>query len=333
MPESRRIIVSVMQLTRMALVFTAISNAWLVILLTDGLPDEHLPAAIAHWPLVWRLVFSAGVATGMYVFGMTLNDLLDVRRDKLFAPNRPLPSGRLTITTAIVLTVSALLVAVICAVPLGVTSTVLCLACAMLVLLYDATGKYIPPMGLVLLGLIRGMHMFIFNPHLGFGWPVWLTMTHVIILSAMCYAMERKRPRLTGMGLAGVIAGWGFWSMALMGVMAWRKGLASSVPWLWIGPTVTVGALVWMWAWRIKPMENRRLAGREWMKVGLLWLIVHDAGWLAAAGLWWQAALVGGLLLLAWLSMRLTRWMSETLEAPGQFVSDHGQGRHKAPTE
>ena len=32
------------------------------------------------------------------------------------------------------------------------------------------------------------------------------------------------------------------------------------------------------------------------MKVGLLWLIVHDAGWLAAAGLWWEALVVGGLL-------------------------------------
>ncbi len=322
MPDSRRIIVSMMQLTRIALVFTAISNAWMVILFSRGATADAFAESIADLPPVWALALAAGVAAGMYVFGMTLNDLLDARRDKLFAPNRPLPSGRLTVTTAIVLSVGSLLGAMICSVPLGRMSTMLCLGCAMLVLFYDAAGKYIPAAGLVLLGLIRGTHMMIFNPELAFGWPVWLTMTHVIAISAVCYVLERKRPRLTALGMAGVVAGWGFWSMVLIGVMAWREGLTLNIPGLWLGPAITTLGFAALWMWRIKPIKDSRLAGRALMKLGLCWLIVHDAGWLAAAGLWWQALLVSALLLPAWGSMALIRWMNETLEQPGQFLSD-----------
>jgi 4-hydroxybenzoate polyprenyltransferase len=42
-----------------------------------------------------------------------LNDVLDVRHDSAFSPERPIPAGRIKVGQAIIVTVSALIVAVI----------------------------------------------------------------------------------------------------------------------------------------------------------------------------------------------------------------------------
>ena len=40
------------------------------------------------------------ISIGLYGFGMSLNDLIDRRRDRQLAPHRPLPSGRIGVVTA-----------------------------------------------------------------------------------------------------------------------------------------------------------------------------------------------------------------------------------------
>ena len=43
-------------------------------------------------------------------------------------------------------------------------------------------------------------------------------------------------------------------------------------------------------------------------RLGLLWLIVYNAAWLAGARLWWQAAMVLALLPIAAVSLVLRPW-------------------------
>ncbi len=292
---------SALQLTRVALVFTAISNIWLVLLIGRAEGAWSPPVAGS---LALSLLCTAGVAVGMYAFGMSLNDIMDARRDRTFAPERPIPSGQIRLPAAVALSVAMLLLSLLSSLPLGWTSTALALATAVLILFYDALGKHIPAVGVLCLGIIRGMHMLIANPVLGFFWPVWLTVSHVLGTSAAAYRLEGKRPRLTGAQAWAVTAGWVFLSMVAVAWRLYGEGRArGSQPWSWAGPLAAAVLFLVLSVRSVRKAPDRRAAGAALMKVGLLWLIVYDASWLLSARLWGEGLLVAALLPAATLSM------------------------------
>src|ERR1700716_730650 len=107
---SRRLL-SMLQLTRMALVFTAIADTQCELLLgwtmrrggSGSLLD--LPAA--------QILCIVLVSVGLYGFGMSLNDIIDRRRDAQLAAGRPLPSGRIGLVTAHVICIMLALTALV----------------------------------------------------------------------------------------------------------------------------------------------------------------------------------------------------------------------------
>ncbi|MBI1374820.1 MAG: hypothetical protein GC159_19040 [Phycisphaera sp.] len=321
-----RTILPTLRLMRIGLVFTAVSNIWLVALLGRAMaaaePDPNLASIIITpelraLPLGAVLGCTAAVAIGMYVFGMVLNDVMDVRRDRTFAPDRPLPSGQLGVGGAVAIAVIALLVSIAGSVPLGRWSTGVCLLCAVLVVFYNTLGKHLPGVGVLTLGLIRGAHMLVANPVMGFVWPAWVTVSHVVGISAASYRLELKRPRLAGGQLWTVIGGWAFVTAAMMAWMNTRGTLmAESMPWIWVGPLASAVVFITMGI-RIgsRRGDNPKAAGGKLMKWGLLWLIVYDASWFAAAQLWWQAGVAVALAAAAWGSMALLRHLN-TATAP-----------------
>src|SRR4051812_11428430 len=88
-------LLSILQLTRMALVFTAISNSICATLLLAKFTgdQQHLPYTNFVQPA--RMAAVVIMSIGLYGFGMSLNDIIDRRRDQQIAPLRPLPSGRI----------------------------------------------------------------------------------------------------------------------------------------------------------------------------------------------------------------------------------------------
>lgn len=317
-------IVPALQLTRIALVFTAIADIWLVAMLAHGAgPQADLVLLEPRLPLWATLVCTAVVAAGMYMFGMSLNDVLDIRRDRTFAPERPLPAGRIGLREAVAITVSSLLIAIVAAVPLGMVSTLLAIATAGMVLFYNSLGKHVPGVGVVTLGLIRGMHMLIAAPSLVYCWPVWLTVSHVIGISAAGYRLEEKRPALTGGQVWVVVGSWAFLTVGMTLWMSRSDALfVPALPWIWLGPTAAALAFVGVAIWTTQSHPNHpRAAGGLLIKRGLLWLIIYDAAWLASAELWWQAVVVAALLPAAMISMSVMRRLKELLETP-QFERD-----------
>lgn len=316
MPRVARVLPA-LQLMRIALVFTAIADIWAIVLLTEALPAEMAGGLINRsLPLAFRLLCTAAVAAGLYVFGMSLNDLLDVRHDRTFAPQRPLPSGRISITAAVAIAVLSLLIGVLGSVPLGTASVLLTLAAAGLILFYNALGKYLPGVGIVMLGLVRAVHMLIAAPALGYCWPVWLTFSHVVGISAAAHRLEGKRPELRGVEIWIVVGSWMFGTLALIGWMSHRDALVSPAhPWLWVGPTVAAVVFLIV-ALRTARTRPEAAAGGLLIKRGLLWLIVYDAAWLLSGGLWWQAALLGAMLPAAMMSMWLIRRIKDLAEPP-----------------
>ena len=106
---SRRLL-PLLQLTRMALVFTAIADSFCTMLLLANSPLAGAEADYVVEPR--RMLAIAAMSIGLYGFGMSLNDIIDRRRDRQLAAHRPLPSGRVGIVTAHVICLLLILGAV-----------------------------------------------------------------------------------------------------------------------------------------------------------------------------------------------------------------------------
>jgi 4-hydroxybenzoate polyprenyltransferase len=294
-----------LQLTRLALVFTALSNIWLVVFWSDRVETN---LAATHPPLALRLALTAIAAGGLYIFGMTLNDVMDVRRDRALSPHRPLASGRLSLTTALITALTALLLAVAAAAWLGTTNTLFAIGCAGLIVLYNGGLKYLPGVGLLLLGLIRAANMLIADPGMAYLWPVWLTMSHVIGVSGLAYVLERKRPYMNGGQALALIVGYAFWSLAMIGWMV-QRAEAVPVGYAWLGPAAAAVIFVLVGRIVVARATTGKEAGAALMRVGLLWLIIYDIAWMAALQHYVPATALAVLLIAAVVSMRTIRYL------------------------
>lgn len=286
-------LVGLADLARVALAPTAISNIWLVLLWSRAFePDSGL----AERPLGAMVVLCAGVAVGLYVFGMVLNDLLDARRDRLFAPGRPLVAGTVTPRAATLAAVISLLAALMSATLLGSREALACLMCAALIVFYNAAGKHLPALGLITLGLVRVANMLVANPSLEFTWLLWVTFSHVLLISAIGYVLERKRPRLYPPEVWALVGGWVFCTTAMVVWTTWvADGGPMGLAWLWVGPVAAAAAFAPVGWSMVRGAPDRRAGGRALILHGLAWLVVYDAAWLASAGEYGAAAAVGAM--------------------------------------
>jgi len=278
-------------------------------------PSKCTPSLRGGLPLWLALLLGAVAAAGLHAYGTALNDLLDVRRDRVLHPRRPLPSGAMSVQHAVITAVLGLLTATLAALALGTGPVLVCLLVAVAILFYNVTGKHLPAIGIVTLGLIRTVGMFLPNPVLGFAWPIVLAMTHVIICATVVYHVGAKRPRLQPGEQWGIASGWAFWILVLVGWMGWRDGLQmNDIPRVWIGPMVA--ALLFAVAsrrllrWARKQGADGAVLRLMYGSVAGAWLIVYDLTWLLSAGLWIQGFVHVGLLVLACAAM-FSLWSSE----------------------
>ncbi len=293
--------IHVLSLVRADLALVAVSNSWLMVFLARYVePGARVNPSLSAMPLPVALGVVAVVAAGLFAYGAAINDGLDSRHDSAFWPRRPIPAGRMTGSWALVVAIMGLLSALAAAVCLGKASSFLCVVAAAAILFYNTAGKFVPAVGIVLVGLIHALNMWIVNPRLGFAWPIWLNMTHVIAAGAIAHRLESKRPRLRAGQVAGLWAGWSFWTMALVASMGWRGALLiPAYPKIGYGPVVVavlfVAVAAVMLRRRMRPLRSRREAGAGFRRLSLQWLILYDASWLAGGGLHTPAAVLVGL--------------------------------------
>lgn len=313
-----------LQLTRMALVFTAISNSLCSLLLAARRQNPDDPLLLNTLPLSDILLIVL-VSVGLYGFGMSLNDIIDRRRDRQLAAHRPLPSGRIGLIAAHVICFSLALLALLAAaiysqintLGMGYTSLVVALWTGVLIAFYDFAGKYMVAIGLLTLGLVRFFHAAIPAPSLPLIWHQLFLFTHVTVLSTIAYVWEEKRPALTPLHWITVVGG--VLAVDLVaGVTVLVRQPIQPLPSLlsipgWVLPLAAGGGFGVL-AWHIyQSSQTLREAGQRLMLVGLLWLIVYDSAF-AASYVGWPHALALLLLLpLSWLAVQFMRWWSKLL--------------------
>lgn len=294
MPRLAAKLLTAFQLTRLSLVFGAIADVWFVVLFTRAdLQYAQLP--VNDIPLVVDLVVAAVLSIGLFAFATTLNDLLDVRHDAAFSPDRPLPAGRIRAGQAVVIAIGALLAAIAAAIPFGTGGLVLAVIAATAALFYNAAGKHLPAVGVIVAGLVHVAHMLVPNHQLAFLLPVWLVFSHVLVISILGHILEGKRPRLTPLGGLGIVLGWLFWSALLLGLAVNRDSDGGVLPEgrnvaVVIWPTLAMVGFAAL-AWRKAGPVRGPHAAEKLRRYGAMWHGVYGTAWFVGLGMW-QAALI-----------------------------------------
>ena len=101
-----------LELIRSEHLFSAISNCWLIVLLSSEIESQsNQNLALMQMPLALRLFLATIIPAGLGICGICFNDILDLKHDKTFRPQSPIAAGRVSVTTASTLALASLLVA------------------------------------------------------------------------------------------------------------------------------------------------------------------------------------------------------------------------------
>ncbi|WP_089780248.1 UbiA-like protein EboC [Chitinophaga sp. YR573] len=123
---------------------------------------------------------------GLYGGGVVLNDVMDAKLDKIERPERPIPSGLISGTQAIVLGSYLLLVGILAAFTVGRLTGFLALGITASALFYNKWGKH-QSWGPVNMGLCRGLNLLmgisIVVPALISYW--WMGLIPVLYIAAV----------------------------------------------------------------------------------------------------------------------------------------------------
>lgn len=312
----------VLHLSRVTGAVAALGNVWFVILWTRAHEQEPGTAALRGLPLWVLLAGGVLVSLGLYAFGAALNDILDLRRDRLLRRERPLASGRISMDGALTLVVGTLLAAVLGSTAFGIGAVLMTLLTAAAIMLFNSAGKFVPAVGLVVLGLIYAGHMVAPNVQLRFLWPVWLVMTHALVVAGLTHVMARKVPVLSRRAAVAVVVGWAFWSGVLL-VLAWRRVGEGGGPWpswvppgaaLW--PAVLAGAFVLLVARRVRQYGPGPRAAEKIGRYGALWPVLYGCGWMLGVGEAAEGLALLGVAAAGYACMTLLRELYGLMEHP-----------------
>jgi 4-hydroxybenzoate polyprenyltransferase len=296
-----------LQLLRLPNVFTAMADILLGFLFTHQ--------GLEPWPQFALLLGSSSL---LYLAGMVLNDFFDVDQDTRERPERPIPSGRVTLATARRLGLGMLLSGT----ALGwaaafvagdarpaIVTTLLAAA----VLVYDGLAKR-TPVGPLTMGACRMLNVLLGMSVAGESWQAahWVLAGGVglyivgVTVFARSEARESPRPQLA-LGLAVLLAGIGL----LSSLPEWATGRewpAISPPERWYVFWGLIGLLI---GWRClrAVLDPRPGNVQAAVRNCIFSLVILDAGaCLAVQDRFW------GLVILALLAptMLLGRWIYST---------------------
>ena len=249
-----------LQLLRPANVMTAVAD----VLAGFAIAGEPFPGVLP--PLV-------AATACLYAGGVTLNDVFDRRIDGVERPERPIPSGRVPVSSAAALGALLLAGGIVAASRATREAGLLAAAIAALVLLYDAWGKR-HAVGPLNMGLCRALNLLLgvaaAPAALARNWPLaLLPLTYIAAVTALSRGEVHGGRRRTALG-ALISLSLVLLTLAAVTLHPAHRTLA--------GPVLVAvfGWRVWPPFWRAyrtpEPVMIRRA-----VKAGVLSLVLMDA--------------------------------------------------------
>ena len=236
---------------------------------------------ISTMPLWGALLAAAVIGSGLFGFAAGMNDLLDARRDQTFQRNRPLSTGRLTTAQATLLTFTALLASMIGASMFGETSMAVAIFTAFGIAMWNTMGRFVPAVGLLMLGLAQAGSFFI--PWIGqsFTLPASLILVQTIATGSLLHKVLEKRPRLdrsatillailSAISVAGLT-----WLSIRRGADEWPAGES----WLALAPIAAMAIFAWQSS-RALTARNTIETADSLRRAAAIFPSVAAAGWM-----------------------------------------------------
>lgn len=108
-----------------------------------------------------KLIFLMASSVCLYAAGVVLNDVFDVEIDREERPERPIPSGTVSLKSASFFGISLLLIGVLLAFLANDLCGVLALTLALAIVLYDSFSKRYALLGPMNMGICRGLNLIL----------------------------------------------------------------------------------------------------------------------------------------------------------------------------
>ncbi|PUZ27622.1 polyprenyltransferase [Chitinophaga costaii] len=229
---------------------------------------------------------------GLYGGGVVFNDVMDARLDQIERPERPIPSGVISRSQAIIQGAYLLLVGILAAFTVSTVSGLLGISIAAAALIYNKWGKHLDFWGPLNMGLCRGLNLLlgisiIPGVLLNF-W--WLGLIPVLYIAAITMI---SRGEVHGGNVSTLRVAVLLYTLVLSTILliSWRNGhLLVTLPFVALTAYIIYRPLIQAIRLPAGPNIGKAVQG------GILALIVINAAWAAAFSDWTYALIILALL-------------------------------------
>ncbi len=257
--------------------------------LLTALADILAGMAIAGFPFSGEPYFYLLLATlGLYGGGVVLNDVFDAELDAVERPERPIPSGKVPRRTATIFGGTLLALGILSARLFSLTSGLIALGIAALVILYDRNAKHSKLWGPIVMGMCRGGNLLLGISVLpaALSQYFWLGVIPIIYIGAITMISQDevhggKRRTLYLAGLLYAIV-----HLVQLFVAYSEGNILLALPLVGLHIFLVARPLLTAIQNPVGPLIGKAV------KAGVLSLIVMDAAWCVAFGQWPLALVV-----------------------------------------
>lgn len=265
-----------LQLTRPANLVTAVADILAGMVIGQFLFSEYPP----YWLLLSTI--------GLYGGGVVLNDVFDAELDAVERPERPIPSGRVSLRSAAFLGGGLLMTGIIAAGLFSPLSAVIALGIAVMTVVYNRLAKHSEFWGPLTMGICRGGNLLLGMSAVPLSilhwWPV--TLLPIAYIGAITLISQGEVHGGNKRNLYVAAALYVLVHVAQLAVAILQGNALVALPLIGLH-AVLIGIPLW------KAIEQPvgPLIGKA-VKAGVLSLIVMNAAWCMVFGYWPLAVIV-----------------------------------------